>query len=393
MNSKNFILYLIVVLISLNFLFDNSNNRIIKNKSVNTNNEKIDSNVTVTFSAVGDLMCHSTQFNYAWVKDDSFDFNGVYSEIRNYLSNKDILIGNLETVLAGNTKNYLGYPFFNTPNQFADALKKAGFDFLTTANNHADDQGYDGVARTIDYLRKINIIHLGTKKLDNSKNYNFFVRKGLRFGILAYTYGTNANGISNPKDVVKYVNIIDTLKIKNDISNLRSQKADFILVYLHFGQQYQQKVTKYQRKIVSKIIEYGADAILGAHPHIIQQFEKYHSKKSNVDSGLVVFSLGNFVSNQRWRYSDGGVVFNFNVTKNIFTDSIYISDINFLPVWVFKGITENGKEYKILPASSFSDSSYKFLTEADRDSMKNSFYDTIDLITKKNNLLKLDSFN
>ncbi len=114
--------------------------------------------------------------------------------LRNYLSEKDILIGNLETVLAGDTKSYSGYPFFNSPNSLAESLKKTGFDFLTTANNHANDQGFEGVKRTLEELRKINIVPLGTSSLDSNMNYNYFVRKGLRFGMLSYTYGTNYNG-------------------------------------------------------------------------------------------------------------------------------------------------------------------------------------------------------
>ena len=80
-----------------------------------------------------------------------------------------------------------------------------------------------------------------------------------------------------------------------------------------------------------KTISYGADIILGAHPHIVQQFEKFKTNNGKLDTGFVVYSLGNFVSNQRWRYSDGGMIFNFNITKNIFTDSVYVSDINYLP--------------------------------------------------------------
>ncbi|MCP5062492.1 MAG: CapA family protein, partial [Ignavibacteriae bacterium] len=117
-----------------------------------------------------------------------------FGEIGSYLRSKDILFGNLETILAGNTKRYSGYPFFNTPNELAEALKFAGFDFLFTANNHANDRGQNGVDRTIDVLKKVNIVPVGTKKLSSSEpTYNFFVRKGLRFGVLAYTYGTNYN--------------------------------------------------------------------------------------------------------------------------------------------------------------------------------------------------------
>lgn len=348
----------------------------------------VDSTITVSFSSVGDIMCHSTQYNYAWIQKDSFDFKPVFRYLKNYLSNKDILFGNLETVLAGRTNRFSGYPFFNSPNQLAEALKFAGFDFLFTANNHANDQGYNGVKRTIAELKRVNIVNIGTSDTSLTENYNIFVRKGLRFGVLAYTYGTNYKE-GSPKPYA-YVNYIDTLKIRSDISELKRKNTDVIIVYFHIGEQYSKSVTKYQRKIVQSTINAGADIILASHPHIIQPFERFETKGANLDSGFVTYSLGNFLSNQRWRYSDGGLIFNFDITKNIFTDSVYISNLSYLPIWVFKGNTNLGKEYLLLPSENYMDSTLNFMTEADIDSMKRSYYDTVELFTSKSNYPKTD---
>ena len=108
-------------------------------------NEFADSSVTVTFSVVGDLMCHSTQFNYARQADSTFNFKPVFREIKKYFDNSDVVIGNLETVVFGNEINYSGYPVFNTPEDFLKGLKYAGFDILVTANNHIFDQREKGV--------------------------------------------------------------------------------------------------------------------------------------------------------------------------------------------------------------------------------------------------------
>jgi poly-gamma-glutamate synthesis protein (capsule biosynthesis protein) len=387
MNNKYFLIYISIAFIVYWLLNPYYDSLILNEREEEQPIEAVDSTVTVSFSAVGDIMCHSTQYNYAWVADDSFDFNPVFQVIGDYFRDKDILIGNLETVLAGKTKNYKGYPFFNTPNHFASALKATGFDFLTTANNHANDQGFDGVKRTLEQLRKINIIPVGTSSLDSSKNYNIFVRKGLKFGMLAYTYGTNYNEYAqNPKS---YVNHIDTVKIKKDIEKLKKDKVDLIIVLYHFGIQYQKTISEYQSDIVEKTIEYGADIILGSHPHIIQKFEQFSTPNSNLDTGFVVYSLGNFVSNQRWRYSDGGLVFNFDITKNIYTDSVYVSEISYLPIWVFRGQTKHGREYIVLPAEEYKTNSYEYLTEADIDSMKRSYYDTITQLNS--NFIKIDS--
>ena len=389
MNSKHFIFYLIVAFFIYWLItpfyptFDTEKE--IENEIV----EIVDSTTSVMFSAVGDIMCHSTQYNYAWVEGDSFDFNPVFSVIGNYLENKDVLIGNLETVLAGDTKNYLGYPFFNTPNSLAKALRNTGFDYLTTANNHANDQGVDGIERTYNVLKKNGMVPLGTAVSDSFLTSKIYVKNGLRFGILAYTYGTNYNPSSlKPKKYVKY---IDTLKIKRDIDSLRKKNAELVIVYFHFGNEYQKQISDYQKKVVESTINSGADIILGAHPHIIQQFERFSTNNATLDTGFVAYSLGNFISNQRWRYSDGGVIFNFEITKNIYTDSIYITDINYLPIWLFKGKTENGRDYIVIPSSdSTSINNYEYLTKADIDSMHKSYYDTIDQLTSKSGYPKID---
>ncbi|MBK9099969.1 MAG: CapA family protein [bacterium] len=107
----------------------------------------------------------------------------------------------------------------------------------------------------------------------------------------------------------------------------------------------------YQKDIVKKIISFGADIIIGGHPHVIQPVDIFKTE-SKIDSGFAAYSMGNFISNQRWRYSDAGVIIKLEISKNIFTDSIYISEVNYLPTWVFRGQTEKGREYIILPSQN-----------------------------------------
>jgi poly-gamma-glutamate synthesis protein (capsule biosynthesis protein) len=131
------------------------------------------------------------------------------------------------------------------------------------------------------------------------------------------------------------------------------------------------------------LIEYGADIIIGGHPHVVQPFDYFKTNNTNLDSGFVAYSMGNFVSNQRWRYSDAGVILNLEISKNIFTDSVFISEINYIPTWVFKGNTERGREYIILPSElSNEDSLYSFLSANDKKLMLEAFDDTKDIITK-----------
>jgi len=349
-----------------------------------------DTIVTAKICFVGDLMCHSTQFNYAKVGADSFDFTGVFREVKKYLTEPDLTVGNLETVIAGKDKEYSGYPYFNAPDDFIYALKYAGFNLLTTANNHALDQGWEGVKRTIDVLNKYKIHRTGTytSQLDED-SLRIFRINSITIAVLAYSENTNGVPISKEKDFI--INLIDEQIIKEDILKARSKYVDVILVYLHYGNEYEREPGDYQKEIVHKLINLGADIIIGGHPHVVQPFDYFKTENSRLDSGFIAYSMGNFISNQRWRYSDAGVILNIEISKNNLTDSLYIHNVSYLPTWVFRGNTEKGKEYIILPSQSADDSTYKFLSTNDRKLMMKAFNDTKDIITKYNDQFRLVS--
>ncbi|MCW9098151.1 MAG: hypothetical protein OQJ93_12270 [Ignavibacteriaceae bacterium] len=127
---------------------------------------------------------------------------------------------------------------------------------------------------------------------------------------------------------------------------------------------------------------------------MIEPFDYFKTNDTKLDTGFVAYSMGNFISNQRWRYSDAGVILNIQISKNIFSDSVYISDVNYLPTWVFKGSTENGKEYVILPSEVVErDSTYNFLTTEDKKLMIEAFNDTKDIINKYKSDFRLYKLN
>jgi poly-gamma-glutamate synthesis protein (capsule biosynthesis protein) len=345
---------------------------------------KKDTLITATINVVGDLMCHSTQFNYAHVKDDSFDFNGVFSEVKQYLSDADFTIGNLETVLAGKKKRYSGYPYFNAPDDFLLAIKEAGFDFLVNANNHAIDKGAKGVKRTIKKMDELGINHTGAYSSQRDRDsIRIFNINGIHLAILAYSYSTN--GVPIPKGKNYIINLIDYDLIEKDIANARSKRLDIVLVYFHFGEEYQRQPNSYQKEVINNTIKAGADIIIGSHPHVVQPVDYFKTNQANLDTGFVAYSLGNFISNQRWKYSDAGVIVKINVSKNILSDSVYLSGVSYLPTWVFKGKTKKGREYIILPSSkSYDDSLHSYLSKSDKEKMQQAFEDTRYIITKFN---------
>ncbi len=384
-----------ISIISILFIFFSTSFNFTYQPTTKKINPFVDNYIKIRITSVGDLMCHSVQYKYAHIEADSFDFTPTFRFVKKYFDESDFVIGNLETVTAGKEKGYSGYPLFNSPDDFITSLKKVGFDLLFTSNNHSLDQGKNGILRTIEVLKENQIHYTGTFQSQNDHDsIRIFNLKGINIAFLSYSYGTNGNPI--PKGNNYLINLmehpvhqsrtigIDTFQIKKDIISAREKGGEIVFVYFHFGNEYQKFPNSYQKNIVKKTIEYGADIIIGSHPHVIQPYEIFKTNNAKLDSGLIAYSLGNFISNQRWRYSDAGVILNIELTKNLINDSIFISNINFIPTWVYKGETENGKEYIILPNEiAFNDSLPSFLDSYSITKMKQAYSDTKKILNIK----------
>ena len=296
---------------------------------------------TVSLAIVGDLMCHSQQFESA-KKDSGYDFKPTFASVKKYLETADFAFGNLETVTAGAALKFTGYPMFNSPVEYLDAAKDAGFDVLTNANNHSLDRGFNGVQKTIEELDKRSILHTGTARTINERNTPLIVRKNeTKLGILAYTYGTN--GIRIPEGKEDCVNLIDTIQIKIDIAKSKAAGANAVLVFVHWGIEYQRFGNDTQKMLEGFIHKNGALLVLGSHPHVLQPSSV---RNSNLKSGFTIFSLGNFISAQRKQYTDCGIILRLKLIKNIGTGEVSINNVDYIPTYVS---TQNG--FRILSVS------------------------------------------
>lgn len=274
---------------------------------------------SVKIAFIGDVMAHTPQISRAH-RDNGYDFNDSFKYVAPILERADIVIANLETTLS-DSEPYTGYPRFRSPVGIADALKNAGTDAVVLANNHSLDYGTNGVMRTIRHLDERNIAHTGVfaDSTDYRANNPLFIeRKGMRIALLNYTYGTN--GISAGDGII--VNRIDTTAIRDDIR--RAARADCIIAFMHWGEEYSRKNSDAQRRLAAFMRANGVPVIIGSHPHVVQPCECS-------DSSVTFYSLGNFISNQRWRYSDGGIIAEVEIVKHI--DDISFSSAG-IPVWV-----------------------------------------------------------
>ncbi len=341
-----------------------------------------DSTITVTISAVGDIMCHLPQMDYAKIAKDSFDFNPVFRLVAENLSKADFTFGNLETVTAGEESRYSGYPRFNSPSALLDALKNSGFDLLTTSNNHSLDRGEMGIRKTISELNGRGINYNGTyvdqRDRDSVRIFNI---KGISIAFLAYSYGTNGNPI--PKGKPYLINLIDYGLISRDIQTAKNKNPDLILVHYHFGEEYNHEPSNFQSEVVKKTIDMGADIIISGHPHVLQPIQFIKSEKNILDSVLVAYSLGNFISNQRKRYSDAGGILTLHIEKKLFENTIRISEVDFVPTYVFKGNTGSKNEFIILPSIISSKNPISaYLNKNHIKRMEESVIDTKEVLSK-----------
>ena len=288
----------------------------------------------------GDIMGHDTQIESALAMGQgTYDYSSCFRYIEPYLSSADIAIGNLEVTLAG--PPYKGYPAFSSPDELAGELKKSGFDILVNANNHAIDRRQKGLERTIRVLDSIGILQTGVFKdaEARARSYPLIVEKNsIRLALLNYTYGTNGINVTKPN----IVNYIDTIQMKKDLEKARSAEPDFTIVLMHWGQEYERSENSSQREMAEFLFKHGANAIIGSHPHVVQPIRDYGQGR------LVVFSMGNMISNQRKRYTNGGILVDLTLEK---TDSTRITDTNYYPVYVHKPILEKGTAFSLVPAA------------------------------------------
>ncbi|MBI2336122.1 MAG: CapA family protein [Deltaproteobacteria bacterium] len=295
---------------------------------------------------VGDIMQHDPQIQAAYdPKTQTYSYDDSLKYVKSIFEATDVVIGNLELTFGG--KPYKGYPQFSAPSELASGLKNAGVDYLVTANNHSCDRGKKGIEGTLEALDKAKIIHTGTFKnqKQREKQYPLIIEKnGIRLAVLNYTYGTNGLPIPEPN----IVNLIDRDQIKKDLTLAKLKLPDKIIVFFHWGVEYQREPNQEQKDLAQFCLDEGADWVMGSHPHVLQKMEKFNHKGKEV---LVVNSLGNFVSNQRDRYRDGAAMVKVVLEK--VGGLAKIKQSGYYLTWVYDPYEEGRHRFYILPVAQY----------------------------------------
>lgn len=322
----------------------------IINKEEDMPEEPIFSNINLI--AAGDIMFHLPQIRAAYDEEKkTYDFSSTFKYVEEYIGKADIALANFETVTAGKENKFTGFPRFNTPKETLLAIKEAGFNILSTANNHSLDQGKKGIIGTIEAIEEYGLKNIGTYK-EPGQNILIEEVKGIKLGFLSYTYGLNGlDSLLTAEELSYMVNIIDEEKIKEDIEKTKELGVDLTVVFIHWGHEYHREPSECQVALGEKMIEWGADIILGSHPHVIQKSQIIN--KDGKDK-FIIYSMGNFLSNQRYEtlknsYTEDGVMINLNIEKDLGSGDTIIKNIEYIPTWVNRYRQDGKFFYEILP--------------------------------------------
>ncbi|MBR4858283.1 MAG: CapA family protein [Clostridia bacterium] len=280
----------------------------------------------VSFVAVGDNLIHDTVYEQAAARSSGgYDFTDAYERIADYIAEPDVAILNQETIIS-TEHNVSSYPMFNSPVEVGEEMLEIGFDVFNIATNHSLDCGEKGLISAINFWKSKNAVTCGAYlNSDDMSNIPMNEVNGVRIAYLGFT--DSANGLSLPEDSeVILVRAADESLLQQRIIKAK-EVADVVVVSAHWGNEYTHEPTDAQRELAEKLAMWGADVIIGTHPHVIQPVEYITNRDGR--KTLVAYSLGNFISAQNRGPRMLGGMLNFEVVKNNTTGEIALENVKF----------------------------------------------------------------
>lgn len=330
----------------------------------------------ITLLFAGDLMQHQGQIDAARTPG-GYDYSDCFALVRKEIEKADVAIGNLEVTLGG--APYKGYPCFSAPDEYLRAIQAAGFDVLLTANNHCLDSRKKGLERTITMLDSLGISYCGTYRNDEERirRYPLLIEKnGFRIVLLNYTYGTNGLTVTEPN----VVNYIDPVSMAEDIAKAKSMEPDAIIACMHWGEEYKLLPNASQKKLADWLLEQGVTHIIGGHPHVVQPME-LRTDSTSGEKHLVVYSLGNYISNMSAKNTDGGLMVKLELEKDSVTR---LADCGYSMVWCSRPALSGKKNHRLIPV----DYPQERLTPAERTRLNQFVATSRELFRKHNRGIK-----
>jgi len=300
----------------------------------------------ITLLFAGDLMAHSPQIAVARRKK-GYDFKPSFAAVAPLITAADVAVANFETTLGGAKGGYSGYPCFSTPDEYADAVKAAGFDVLTTANNHCMDRRFPGLKRTVEQLRLKGFDTCGTYA-ESADRETVLIREvnGIKVAFLAWTYGTNGIPVADDKKW-SVARLDQFAAVSEDLARARAQSPDFIVALPHIGTEYALTPPRHVTSFAERVLDLGAAAVIASHPHVVQPFELRVAASADRPPSFIAWSMGNFISNQRPAPRDVGAMARLTLERSGDVTRIVSADV--IPTWVQVRTSTGARVSRVLP--------------------------------------------
>ena len=350
-SNKTFIMVLLIVVaisMALTLLAQGLKGIPLVNSSATTVSQTADSKekntateqeTSARIMANGDLLYHDIIYISAKKADGTYDFHENFEYVKPWLKQADLVIGDFEGTV--NKDHYLaGYPLFNAPGEVMDAIKDAGYQVLDLAHNHILDSQIEGVVSTADAIEKAGMTPIGVYTHEPRDKAPIVIKEvnGIKVALLAYSYGFNGIEQSiSQEDYNRYLSDLDEDKMKAEIERAEKE-ADITIIMPQMGVEYQIEPTEEQKKLYHKMIDWGADIIFGGHPHVVEPAE---TVEKDGDKKLIIYSMGNFISNQRIetmqdvenaKWTERGVLMDVTIKKKSGKTTIETAQAH--PSWV-----------------------------------------------------------
>ena len=310
-----FVLVIVLAIFALDF-FDISSHFIKRSKPKKEEVIKVPQEYKARVFMVGDALIHSSVYTDAKTSDGGYDFKPMIELIKPIASKYDLVYYNQETILGGPELGYSNYPRFNSPYEVGDAFVDAGFNLVSLATNHTMDKNEQGVLNSVAYWkRQKGVVTSGQwasaeeREESVAKVYEI---NGITYAFLSYTTWTN--GLETPYGKEYLNNVYSDEKAANDIAKVKD-KADVIIVAMHWGTEYSLGVDYSQDRIAKFLSEQGVQLIIGAHPHVVEPCEFINDGKT-----FVIYSLGNLISDQEGNERLTGLMMTIDIKKKVDVD-------------------------------------------------------------------------
>jgi len=324
--------------------------------------------------------------------DGSYDFNPFFEYVKPWIEGADLAIGDFEGTISDRSP-LGGYPLFNAPVQIADTMKDVGYDVVDLAHNHILDTGLYGLKYTDKVFKERGLETVGVHADKNRSEDKILIKEvnGIKIAILAYAYGYNGMDANlTMQERNNHLSDLDEEKMKEEIERAEKE-ADITVVMPQMGIEYKMEPTEEQKVLYHKMIEWGADVVFGGHPHVIEPAE---TVEKDGDKKFIIYSMGNFVSNQRMermenKWPERGLLMDVTFEKT--NDKTTVKTVKAHPTLVYSKL--NGRDingiplydYKIMVLEDFIEGGkYRDKLDGDmKDKVDTSYKEIMELVDLK----------